>query len=652
MLSIGSHTRFSFTNGLTAFILLLVSCFLLVPASAQQCPSNIDFEKGSFDGWTCYTGTTFSTSGINRLDLYPTPPIPGIHTLIPISPGIVDEYGRFPVNCPNGSGYSIKLGNTMGGAEAEGVSYEFTIPANQHDFNLIYHYAVVFQAPNHHESQQPRLEIEVRNVTDNVLINCASFTFISVGSSLPGFQTSTYTPDTIPVLFKDWSAVSVDLSGNAGKRIRLFFKTGDCTFNRHFGYAYVDVNTECSGTFVGATYCPDDTAINVVAPHGYAEYKWYDSAMVNVLGNQQVLHLSPPPPPGTKVSVEVVPYFGYGCRQVYHARLVDTLKVRAAAGRDTVLCNGGTAQLGQIPTPGLTYSWLPVDGLSNPAIANPFVTPLQNTRYVVYTSSSGGGCRTTDTVAVNKSEISNQLTLTGKEAFCLESSDSAVLSVSPEEFIQWMKNDEPISRATDKTYRVTQSGTYYAKLTNEDGCTINSNSVKVEVDKTLPGTRYPEAHTFTNLPINLQARTFGRSVQWLPATSLNNAALVTPVFQGTRDRLYTVTITSNGGCITVDTQAVKIIKQVDIFVPTAFTPNGDGRNDYLRPLMIGVKQLRSFRVYNRWGQMLHESATAIPGWNGEQNGTPHPTGTIVWFVDAIGVDGKIYHQKGTSVVIR
>lgn len=617
----------------------------------QSCPSNIDFEKGSFDGWQCWAGTTSSVGGANSIDLYPSPPSYDQHTLIPRSSNIIDPFGRFPASCPNGSGYSVKLGNTRGGGEAEGISYEFTIPAGQNNYSLIYHYAVVFQAPNHHHSQQPRLELEVKNLTDNRVISCASLTFISVGSSLPGFEYG-ITDDTIPVLYKDWSAVSVDLAGHAGKRIRLFFKTADCTFNRHFGYAYIDVNSECSGDFVGATYCADDTAVNIVAPHGYSSYRWYDSSRTRVLGNEQVLHLSPPPPSGTKLAVSVVPYNGYGCEQTYVATLVDTLKVRPFAGADTLLCNGKSVQLGTLPVPGLVYSWQPVDGLSSSNIANPFASPSQNMSYILTAASSGGGCRTNDTVLVKISSISNQLTLAGREAFCLESNDSAVLSVYPEEYIQWMRNNVQVTGATDTRYRVRESGSYYAMLTNEDGCTINSNSITIDVDKTIPGMRYPEVQTLSNLPLKLQARTFGRQVQWLPATSLDNAALTTPVFQSNRERLYIVTITSKGGCITVDTQMVRIIKQIDIYVPTAFTPNNDGKNDYLRPTLLGIKQLRSFRIYNRWGQKLFETATALPGWNGNQISKPHPTGTVVWFLDALGVDGKNYHRKGTTVLIR
>ena len=105
----------------------------------------------------------------------------------PGSIGIPGSFGGFPVNCPNGSGYSIRFGNDLSGTEAEGISYEFTIPANRNEYSLIYHYAVVFQDPNHQQYQQPRMEIEITNVTDNTIINCSSFTFIPMVLHCPVF---------------------------------------------------------------------------------------------------------------------------------------------------------------------------------------------------------------------------------------------------------------------------------------------------------------------------------------------------------------------------------------------------------------------------------------------------------------------------------
>ncbi|HZH37029.1 MAG TPA: hypothetical protein VEX65_07130, partial [Flavisolibacter sp.] len=203
----------------------------------QTCPPNLDFENGNFNGWTCYTGTNTHANGVNDIQLYPSSEQPGRHTMYTRTAAQeLDPYGLFPVVCPNGSGNSIRLGNDMGGTEAEGVSYVFTIPSNRNEYSLIYHYAVVFQDPNHQPYEQPRLEIEVANLSDNTTIGCSSFTFYPVGSPLPGFFQSATPNGNTPVWCKSWTAVSVNLDGLAGKTIRLFFKTADCTFRRHFGY--------------------------------------------------------------------------------------------------------------------------------------------------------------------------------------------------------------------------------------------------------------------------------------------------------------------------------------------------------------------------------------------------------------------------------
>lgn len=199
--------------------------FNCTQVNAQSCPTNIDFESGGFSNWTCYTGSTSVVNATNQINLTNSGPVADRHTMYAANSGLVDPYGGFPVNCPNGSGFSIQLGNSSGGGEAEGISYEFTIPANQNEYSLIYHYAVVFQDPNHEIYQQPRMEVEITNVNDNNIINCASFTFIPFGNILPGFfQSPVSGPDGTAVWCKNWSAVSINLDGLAGKTIRLFLK--------------------------------------------------------------------------------------------------------------------------------------------------------------------------------------------------------------------------------------------------------------------------------------------------------------------------------------------------------------------------------------------------------------------------------------------
>lgn len=632
--------------------LLLVICHY--SGKAQICPPNIDFETGTFDGWTCYTGTTLVIGNTNEISLQNAGgPVFNRHTMYSRAAGTsVDPYGGFPTVCPNGSGYSVRLGNNTAGTEAEGLAYEFTIPADQNIYSLVYHYAVVFQDPNHEIFQQPRLVLEITNVSDNKLIDCSSFTFIPYGSLLPGFFESPNPSGDVPVWCKDWSAVSINLNGLAGKRIRLFFKTADCTFRRHFGYAYIDVNTECTSEFVGSVYCPDDTVVNLTAPYGYQTYKWFNSSFSQVLGYNQTISFAPIPVAGTTYAVEVTPYHGYGCKDTFYARLVDTLTVTAQAGPDKVSCNETPVSLGFNPKPGLVYNWSPATGLSNPNISNPFASPSVTTTYVLTANHDGGGCRSTDTVEVRASITDNALQLIGNPAYCASDNDSAILRVPQTESIQWFKDTRLIVGANRPDYRVTQSGSYYAVLVNHDGCSTTTKTQTIAIDQPKPGIAYPIQYAVIGLPLDLQARRLGDSVLWSPGIWLNTTTSYTPVFKGQSEQLYTISIKKTGGCLTVDTQLVKTVKSIDIYVPNAFTPNNDRVNDLLRPIPRGIKQLSYFRVYNRWGHLLFESKNPEAGWDGRLKGIPQPSQTVVWVIEGIGLDGNIYRRRGISILIR
>jgi gliding motility-associated-like protein len=630
----------------------LMLIFFGLSSIAQNCPDNIDFESGNFNGWTCYTGYTSAVGSDNLISLLPSAgPVHNKHTIYASNSNAKDIYGGFPVNCPNGSGHAVKLGSTEAGGQAEGISYEFTIPPNDNSYLLTYYYAVVFQAPHHQPNEQPRMETEVTNVSDNSIISCASFSFIAIGSSIPGFQVSNLS-DTIDVLYKNWTAVSVDLSGNAGKKIRLFFKTADCTFRRHFGYAYVDVNTECSTNFVGATYCPDDTLVNVVAPYGYQGYTWYDSTITHVLGTQQTLTILPPVS-GTTIAVKLEPFSGYGCTKTLFSRITDSLTVTAYAGKDILLCNDDTLQIGTTPLPGLVYQWSPAAGLSNAAVANPFVFPGNTTMYIVTASNSGGGCRSTDTVQVISSVINNSLQLIGKDAYCFGHGDSSIFQVKPVHRIEWFKDDLPLNgNANQKLLRANLSGTYFAVLTDVLGCTIATPKKTILIDYDKTGITYPLKYAIENLPLGLTARPIGQTALWRPAINLNDPESFNPIFSGNGEQLYNIIITSKGGCITTDSQLVKIVKHAEIYVPTGFTPNNDGKNDYLRPVFRGIAEVRIFRVFNRLGQLLFEGNTELPGWDGSYKGWPQPPQTVVWMLECVGMDGVVYSQKGSSVLIR
>jgi gliding motility-associated-like protein len=87
-------------------------------------------------------------------------------------------------------------------------------------------------------------------------------------------------------------------------------------------------------------------------------------------------------------------------------------------------------------------------------------------------------------------------------------------------------------------------------------------------------------------------------------------------------------------------------------VPTAFTPNNDGRNDRFIPFPVGIKSYKYFRVYNRWGQLLFSSNILHDGWDGKFSGKDQASGVYVWMIEAITNENKVVTKKGTVTLIR
>jgi len=156
-------------------------------------------------------------------------------------------------------------------------------------------------------------------------------------------------------------------------------------------------------------------------------------------------------------------------------------------------------------------------------------------------------------------------------------------------------------------------------------------------------------------PLQLNA-TGGSFYHWFPASGLSNTEIANPVAtftDGPDTVFYTVKVSTPEGCFSNDSIKIFIFEtEPQVFIPTAFTPNGDGKNDVFRPIVAGMKQFLYFRVYNRWGQLLFATAQENQGWDGMYEGAKQVSGTYVYSVQAIDYTGKPYFKKGTFVLIR
>lgn len=342
----------------TSIFIVVLFLSNYVQAQRSSCPDNIGFESGSFSGWNCYGGIMSASTGVTALQ--GPNPLPNRHTLIQnTTPPQTDPYGNFPISCPNGSGYSIKLGNALVGGHADRVNYTFTVPADRNEYSIIYNYAIVFQNPNHLPEEQPRFTSRVFDENAGEYLSCGSFEFVST-ANLPGFRAS---DADASVFYKPWAPVTVKLYGCAGKRITLEFTVNDCTRGGHFGYAYLDVNENCNSPITGNVACAGLSTMTLTGPFGFRRYEWYDSNFSQLLDTTATLRLQPIPPIGTRFALVLTPFLGIGCPDTLYTTIQRSTAPFQFSLKDTVTgCKGTPANL-TLPSittgssQGLTFSY-------------------------------------------------------------------------------------------------------------------------------------------------------------------------------------------------------------------------------------------------------------------------------------------------------
>lgn len=148
--------------------------------------------------------------------------------------------------------------------------------------------------------------------------------------------------------------------------------------------------------------------------------------------------------------------------------------------------------------------------------------------------------------------------------------------------------------------------------------------------------------------------TGGSFYTWTPSSFLNNPNIHNPIgyYPDTMRLNYVVHIASEAGCEGDDTINVWVVNQSALFVPSAFSPNGDGRNDILRPIGIGYGSVNYFRVFNRWGQQVFYGTKFNNGWDGSYQGHRADIGTYYWELSVTNRFGNEETYKGDAALVR
>lgn len=241
-----------------SLFLICLLCYNLF-AQVQSSCANADFEFGNLNNWQFATGTCCPIATV------PGVAVSGQHTIM-TGPG-TDPYslGQIPFVAPGGT-YSCRLGNDNTGAEAERMTYTFSVSSATALF--IYKYAVVLEDPSHDPADQPRFEIRVYD-SFGAPLTCGTYNVVS-SANIPGFQNNG------SYRFKTWTSVGIDLTSLVGQTVSIEFSTGDCALGGHFGYAYIDCY--CSPLQISSDFCPGLNTTTLNAPSGFASYLWSNGA--------------------------------------------------------------------------------------------------------------------------------------------------------------------------------------------------------------------------------------------------------------------------------------------------------------------------------------------------------------------------------------
>ncbi len=323
---------------------------------------------------------------------------------------------------------------------------------------------------------------------------------------------------------------------------------------------------------------------------------------------------------------------------------------------DAIICEGSNIQLNLVSN-ATQYSWAPSTGLSSTSVSNPVANPTVTTQYIVTATLQRCAVNDTVNVFVNPAPVPDA---GGYGAICfgqsyqLRGSGGVRYSWTPNTFLDNPAVANPIATPT-RTIVYTLS-----IMGDINNCpSLVTDTVSVDVTPPIRITTFPfDTILYENDLVQLLAVSAvpaANNFIWTPVIGLSNPAIPDPILTAgpVGDVIqYKVTATSAAGCKGEGFVKVKVYKGPELYVPTAFTPNGDGLNDRFYPFPVGIKSINYFRVYNRWGQIMFNSTTLYQGWDGKYSGVLQPNGVYVYMAEGVDKNGNKITKKGTITLIK
>lgn len=348
------------------------------------------------------------------------------------------------------------------------------------------------------------------------------------------------------------------------------------------------------------------------------------------------------------------------CEVKYSALVTPKSATSVTLPNDKTLCDNTATSITAVADAGATFTWS-VSRLFQPVLSTEAtinVNPANATTMYYVRASKGNDCAGVDSIIVSRAPVkvegvpANRTVCMGSETELnvtnLNSNDPLTYS--------WSANLQPV--ANPKISPVAGNNTYTVTATNAKGCsstlTFNVKALDVKVEA-----RTDKDTICFGKVANLEATATGATTytySWSPSATLTNGSISNPIAQPEESMTYTVTVTGDNLCQSTATVDVFFISdqcvEPYIFVPKAFTPNGDENNDYFIVRGVNIKDLY-FVVWNRWGEKMFETEDVnSKGWDGSFNGKELTPDAYSWYVKVTCGNGSTYVKKGDVTLLK
>jgi gliding motility-associated-like protein len=412
--------------------------------------------------------------------------------------------------------------------------------------------------------------------------------------------------------------------------------------------AYFKYNNICQATattFTDSSYTSDGTPVN----------QWWWNLGSNGISTQT----SPPatyPVVGTD-TIRLVVHNSKGCiSDTLKQAIVINSKPTANFGYSTPVCNGSPVQFwdsSKVTGSTITkWSWV-YNGVefSSSQNSNHSFGPGSPTVKLVVTS--GAGCISDTAFKTFVVNPNPDVTINFKNACKNAVIDfKAIDNSGTVSQWKWLFGDGATAITQNAQHAYSANGTYKVKLyaTAANGCFSDSLTGDITIFSTnvFAG---KDTIAAAGQPVQLNA-TGGLSYSWTPAMPLSDPNIGNPIAILNTTQTFTVKAFTPEGCESYDDVTVNIYKGPDIYLPNAFTPNGDAINDLFKGIPVGIKQFNYLKVFNRWGQLIFSSSDYNKAWDGTWHGQNQPSGVYVVLANGIDFKGNIIDKRQTIMLIR